>query len=417
MKFVLSTLLITIAASESSNDLYRPYRISFSDLVNDDFSEPFLDALTDVGLISITDIPGYASNKDQALSLLHSCASGTSEARKAKLKDGTIRQTLATKTVSGPGGAQKILKTSSIICNDFIQASDSLRSSIDSATRSFANKLGMELQENESMPKIPMLTTEDESYEFQTFRDIVEYGDHLEHFHSYERDDQSPKEVDEKTLDFHVDQGMFIAFTPAMIVDTAAKEDTIVPAPEGGGFYIELKDGTHVSVDFHSDDLIIMLGDGIDQIVNKKEGRQLRATPHALTMPKYTEGNVRVWHGRMVLPPSGAVHPEHGQTFGQMRKLMIEASTSEKPEEDESLRLGCSSSTASARLLEEEEVMCEEGSTYCWHRCMPHIDQNISTAICTSRKLQLQCVNPREQVCIYHLYSMKVLSMRFFVFL
>lgn len=396
MRLILpSTLLLAIATSESSGKVYKPHRISFSDLVEEDFSAQFLDALTNVGMVAIHDIPGYVSNKNQALSSLHSCTTEASEAQKVTLKDGTIRRTLATRTVSGPGGAQRILKTSKNSCSDFIESSDNLRSAVDRATRAFANKLGLELQENENMAKIASLTTEDGSYDFQTFGDVVEYGDHLEHFHSYQREKTSINM--EETIEFHTDQGLFIAFTPAMIADTSDK-DKIVPAPDGGGFYIEHKDGTRASVDFQSDDLIIMLGDGVNQIVNKQKGRrQLRATPHALTVPNYDEGEVRVWHGRMVLPPSGAVHPEHGQTFGQMRKLMIEASTSNDLVE-ESLSLGCSSASDSARMLAEEEVICEAGTTYCWHRCMPHMDYNITTDICASRNLRLQCVNPREQV-------------------
>jgi len=413
MRLVGSQILLGIVTSALGNAVHEPYRISLSDLLSEDFSEPFLDALTEVGIVAIKDIPGYASNKNQALSYLHSC-NVESETREVSLKDGTVRRTLATKTVSGPGGAQKIFmnkKQEEIppSCLKFVLSSNGLRSAVDSATKTFAKKLSLILQEDEAMMENPLLSSEDGSYDFENFEDIVEYGDHLEHFHSYQRD--HPSKENEETIDVHTDQGLFIAFTPAMIASTS-KEDKLTAAPGGGGFYIELKDSTRASVVFQPDDLIIMLGDGVNQILNMQKGgsnltRKLRSTPHALIMPNYHEGEVRVWHGRMVLPPSGAVHPEHGKTFGQMRKLMIEASTYNKENanlrsqvEEGSLSIGCSSTSDSARLLEEEEVVCESGSIYCWHRCMPHADHNVTTEICASRNLNLQCINPRNQVYV-----------------
>ena len=157
-------------------------------------------------------------------------------------------------------------------------------------------------------------------------------------------------------------------------------------------------------VDFNPSDIIIMLGDGVDQFVNHrlKDGvPHLRATPHTLTVSNHGKDQSRVWYGRMVLPPSGAVHPKHGKTFGELRRLMIEASLSGDDKDkhaNEHLSLGCSSDSAVARQL--EETTCEDGTTFCWHRCMAHSDYGISNEVCTERQLGLQCINPREQVYI-----------------
>jgi len=163
-----------------------------------------------------------------------------------------------------------------------------------------------------------------------------------------------------------------------------------------GDFYIEMKDGSRALVDFDEDDLVIMLGDGVNQYVNPKvesSGVSLRATPHALVMRNHDNEKARVWYGRMVLPPSDAVHPEHQETFGHMRQLMIDASLSSTG--DDILGIGCSGNSVAHQL---EEVVCMEGSTYCWHRCMNHSDYEVSDMICSERSLQLQCVNPRDQV-------------------
>jgi hypothetical protein len=97
-----------------------------------------------------------------------------------------------------------------------------------------------------------------------------------------------------------------------------------------GSFLIERRDGTIVECDFGFDDdvLVIMLGDGIDAIVNPKmpDGVVLRSAPHAMRMPDLSSGLARSWYGRMFLPPSNAVHDEStGISYGQMREMAIDS--------------------------------------------------------------------------------------------
>ena len=124
----------------------------------------------------------------------------------------------------------------------------------------------------------------------------------------------------------HTDQGLFIAFTPVILTGEIKKD--VFPA---GGFYIGQTDSYQAEVDFNPSDIIIILGDGVDQFVNHciKDGvPQLLATPHTLTVFNHGKDQSRVWYGRMVLPPSVSVHPNHGKTFGELLRLMIEASLS-----------------------------------------------------------------------------------------
>ena len=107
----------------------------------------------------------------------------------------------------------------------------------------------------------------------------------------------------------HTDQGLFIAFTPGMLTGTTKNDVSSM-----GGFYIEQKDDSQAEVDFNPSDIIIILGDGVDQFVNHglKDGvPHLRVTPHTLTVSNHGKDQSRVWYGRMVLPLSGAVHPKH----------------------------------------------------------------------------------------------------------
>ncbi|KAH8043410.1 hypothetical protein JL721_13146 [Aureococcus anophagefferens] len=145
---------------------------------------------------------------------------------------------------------------------------------------------------------------------YETVGDVAR-GDHLEHFHSYRREgDTGSDEAAAPAVDHHVDQGLFIAFTPSLTVG----ED----AP-GGVFSVELRDGSVADVDLDGcDDCVyFMLGDGVDQYVNDA-ALGLRAAPHALTM---FDGLDRSWYGLMVLPPRDALSPLHGgaATFGEVR--------------------------------------------------------------------------------------------------
>ena len=69
---------------------------------------------------------------------------------------------------------------------------------------------------------------------------------HLEHFHSYqtnkkvgadnnssnkniEDDSYEDREEEKKTIEFHTDQGFFVAFTPGMIVSPTATQQEELP--------------------------------------------------------------------------------------------------------------------------------------------------------------------------------------------
>eukprot|EP00959_Pyramimonas_sp_CCMP1952_P046982 980897-Pyramimonas_sp.AAC.1 len=122
---------------------------------------------------------------------------------------------------------------------------------------------------------------------------------------------------------------MFIAFTPAILVEDSddGKDAHVTPLP-AGSFYVQLLDGSTVTMDFGStgDVLVLMLGDGVDQYFNNKltRGPFLRSAPHGMVMPAHSESQHRVWYGRMFLPPMDALSEKHGISFGALRKRMIE---------------------------------------------------------------------------------------------
>lgn len=386
-------------ADASSQDIFQPHRISFEALTQDLKFESargsFLEALSQVGMVSITNIQGL--NKNDMLSALQQCAKHSQSTQVQVLEDGTRRLTMATHTISGPGGMKQLAHGSpTASCEDFSKASDSFREMAGKVTQVFSKRLANLLALEDNVKK-PLLMTRD-GYSFDTFSDVVENGNHLEHFHSYQGSGAGMNtpavEKKDKAIDWHTDQGLFIVFTPAQLVQERLLKGL------SSGFYIKTRDGSERAVEFRpEDDLIVMLGDGVNQFVNPSRhtsSQKLRATPHALSMPlSLGDQESRVWYGRMVLPPMSAIHPQHQETFGQLREQLVLKNNNNNKD---TLLLGCSP-TAQARSLQTTACEDQEGTMYCWHRCMSLEDYGVSESICAEQGLlNLTCINPRGQL-------------------
>jgi hypothetical protein len=393
--FCAFALFFSASATKAS---FKPLKISYESLDNDDFffsetvQESLMGALHTVGMVTITDIPGMKALKERVLSWdLHACAKESSAAKLNRYPDGTERLTLATHTLPG-GGAQKFdLKTDSGFCKTFSAASDPFRETVARVTEVFASRLSSSLALPDKAGG-PLLMTK-AHYPFNTLADIVENGEHLEHFHSYQHVESLGKQ---NTIDLHTDQGLFLVFSPGRIAQKDRKEDVSLAT----GFVIELLDGSHELIDFDKDDdLAVVMGDGVNQYVNSHlaADKALRALPHALAVPELTEHEARVWYGRMVLPPSSAIHPLHEKTFGDLRQELVEASASARSDhQSDVLSLGCSSASMLARQL--EDASCEADTLMCWHRCMSLAEYNVSQEICAEQGKEVFCVNPRGQL-------------------
>ena len=245
----------------------------------------------------------------------------------------------------------------------------------------------------------PLLSVSDD-FGFATIADVVQNGEHLEHFRSYQKVAQpssltsssaSLSSAMNETIELHVDQGLFLVFTPGRMYSTRKTDSPTISS----GFFIKDQQDAIVEVSFEEeDDLVFMIGDGFDQYVNDRLTKTLRPVPHSLIMSPQEEGEMetRAWYGRMVLPPFDAVHPSHGLTFGELREQMIR-STNNKTEE--TFHLGCSGEMMARDL---GSVKCEGDSIYCWHRCMAPAEYDITAEECLSQDLQLLCVDANFQI-------------------
>eukprot|EP00531_Pseudo-nitzschia_arenysensis_P007614 CAMPEP_0116133272 /NCGR_PEP_ID=MMETSP0329-20121206/10016_1 /TAXON_ID=697910 /ORGANISM="Pseudo-nitzschia arenysensis, Strain B593" /LENGTH=472 /DNA_ID=CAMNT_0003627889 /DNA_START=50 /DNA_END=1468 /DNA_ORIENTATION=+ len=413
---LLLLLLGVVAGVDSASTTYVPARISFDELAGENESggnDVFWKSLRDVGLLSVTDVPGF--NKKAMIRDLEDCLHrqenvGAPEFNLDHLggedqsdnQDHFRRRTLATRTLSGNpeeiliatksrSGVEEADIFNPNLCNNLEASSQIFRSAVQRVSEAVAERFG-------SMESLALDSDNNYKIPIET---LINKGEHLEHFHSYYSVDEEASSPDtEATIDWHTDQGMMLLFTPGQFQDGTTTN----------GFYIQLDDGSTAEVAFDSDidDLVIMLGDGVNQYINGNDPDtvHLRAVPHAVTLPKKSNVDTpRLWYGRMVLPPPEAIHPSsNGFSFGEIRTAMIEGDRN-------ALALGCASTNVFAReLMEEEEkhfsadaddVGCNiETSILCWMTCMSFAKKNVSVDSCTSQSPEhkLVCANDDGEV-------------------
>ena len=263
-----------------------PSRVSFNSLLNGvgdtttSSNSILLDSLTSDGLVSITNIPSFQQKKIALMSNLHACIMSMNDGDDVptqQFDDGTIRRSFATSTLPNGMGPQSIktldeyeqaLRGSnsklSPSCQHFNDHLASFRSTVDIVTRKFAERLSVEM--GTSLPKPLMSSSSNDGHgNYDNIKEIVEGGTQLEHFHSYQKEGSNiKKNVDETTtIDFHSDQGFFIAFTPGLIISSDTSQDIEL----SDGFYIQDSNGDKMLMEFTGeDDLVFMLGDGVNQL-------------------------------------------------------------------------------------------------------------------------------------------------------
>ena len=409
------------AASLSHDDFgpdFTPDRLEYSVLDSDPSIlsrsgsyEPLLDSLSSEGLVSITNVPDFAPLKRSMMQWLHTCIGDQGVEADHVLEmiqnDGTIRRSFASVTKPGPNGEQDFVlksedkETLSPACVEFSNRLEGFRAKVADVTALFSKRLHAEMG---SSYNVPLMDTKDGSHSYDTIQNVVAAGDHLEHFHSYQKLQaaSSSLRVDKQneTIELHTDQGFFIAFTPGLMVShDDDKPDLDSPLWETEGFYIEKRDGSRVQVRFEAqDDLVFMMGDGVNQYINPKlekdnlsQSRKLRATPHSVSLSSHDDNQSRVWYGRMVLPPKDAFSKNDGKSYGEIRSLLTHTNIAPGG-------LGCSTSNGSRALSSgghAGEDECEDGELYCWARCQSLAVHNADD--CAAQNLQLQCINPRDE--------------------
>ena len=189
---------------------FYPAKISRSELQQTNSNRAVVrdvvQALKADGIIAV-EVPGFDELNRAVLRAAHECIDST-KTPQATLADGTVRRSLAASRSNNEAGPLDVPET----CAPLAAAEAEFRAAVWSVAAAIAARLGA-IDAVEAAA--PLLKTRDGA-PYATVSDIVRAGDHLEHFHA-----PQGKRVPEATIDLHTDQGLLIAFTPALTVGAA----------------------------------------------------------------------------------------------------------------------------------------------------------------------------------------------------
>ena len=293
---------------------FVPQTVSFDDLAALEVGTPTVEATTtdgaaralrEDGFVAVTDVPGYAAARREALTALDACVDAAPNAFISKhMADGTSRFTIA---ASSEGAAAADLDALSpavaAACPAFSRHAAALRRAVSSAadvlTRSLDRAAGdASVRGPDGLPG-------------RGFTWAFDDGRHLEHFHVYRRTSRGgslPRPASKDTMAMHTDVGVLLAMTqqltspilPAESKNGVSRSGLFVESPRKGKGKGEGKgEGAVVEVSFAADALLFMAGEGASRWL----GADVHAPPHAMRMPPSL---TRAWFGLMVLPPPQA---------------------------------------------------------------------------------------------------------------
>lgn len=384
---------------------YEPVSISYFDLIdpeNGAIMSLLKRTLTEIGLVSISGVPGLLDLRQSVLSDAAGCAAYLGENDvdvehflETAFQDGTIRRTFGfsrrreNEDESVSTAATRPYGHPS--CERFLNTKNLLRGIVKAASHLFISRLD-EVCETQSASGAYAGVQRRNDKAMKTIRDISFQGDRLDHFHVYNNTNSTSNSG--RMLKMHVDQGLFAAFTPAMEFSTVGE---IQNGKLDRRFLIELASGEVVRPEFanNGNAVVFMLGDGAVQYFNKLCMIPLRAVPHAVetkaTPTESEEPNVRVWFGSMFLPPMDTLIGLSNTTMKESLHKMLE---SDRTDTEHMQSFGCSKSLIHAEL---GLGGCAKNEIFCWTQCMP-LSETVNADACNAKGMDLVCADAKGNI-------------------
>ena len=326
------------------------------------------------GIIAISNIPGLAGHRMEALSTI------STELPKSPLASTAPFRTVPAGTLSRlrrPKGkaasflhseADKDVKVSDIhTLQRMDTAGERLRDSVRTVMHQLCDTLDKTLESSSEK--------QDDNKKHTFLGDLLRGGQQLEHFHAYHPGNTSGPKIKPKasTVPLHTDSGFLVAFTPAAYFDTRGKEK---PNASKRDFAIKFRDGTTRCVDFEPNSVVFMLGEAgkmhFDRVTKGAADHPLASIPavsHSVTLSGSMEsGTVRTWFGSMILLPDD--YPiSKDMKAGLLRKQAIKAVSQKGNSSMSVLPIACLGHTHDMRALMDSAGNCAEGELYCWMQC------------------------------------------------
>lgn len=374
---------------------YLPRVIGLEDLeqgAGDGIFARFEEAVGEDGIIAV-DIPNFSKIRESVLLAALTCTKTSPHSLSRVLADGTERRSLA--SVTRGDEADVIDHGAPQSCRDLDEHSKVFRDLVARAARAFTKRVASAFFPAPAMRGSALWSSTGKGY--SSVDELVHHGEQLEHFHTYTPGyarGEAPA-----TVDFHTDQGLFIAFAlPLMASGPCPVTGRAVGSEQSAGlFKVILKEGP-ATVDMQAlkGAVVFMLGDGAERILGPRQARgpALRAVPHSFSMPDGLES--RLWYGRMFLPPSDLLLESTGLSFGEERQAMMDAGR-QLTEDKGVLAMGCSGKLYARELAATVNTSCGSNAIFCWYQCMPYT-ASANPSVCAAQGMQVNCTDIFGQI-------------------
>ena len=131
-----------VAGMAHRDPTFSPTVIRYDELRSGAASRTLAAALSETGLVALSNLPSYEPLRQSVLAASHACGAAPDAAQSHTFQDGATRRTLATFTIPGRGGAQQISPhASSEACQDLEERAAPFRDLVAEATDAFAAQL------------------------------------------------------------------------------------------------------------------------------------------------------------------------------------------------------------------------------------------------------------------------------------
>ncbi|KAE8979752.1 hypothetical protein PF005_g19607 [Phytophthora fragariae] len=447
-------LLAPFTAALQPRD-FRVPPVDFTQLssaANNAHNFDLLARLQENGIIALQNVPKFSNLRSEYLRTAADCAvqaqrQGAEFLLHRQLRDGTNRYTVSLE--SGRRLSETLDQSAQLlaICPEYVEVHAAFSAVVELAV---AN-VGTALDATQNFHVVA-----EQGAVAMTARQLLEESVHLDHFHAYEAARKlkngyiSDAEVNvaDMSLELHTDNGLIIAMTAPEYFEVLPTGELQLKQTQGqdAGLFIQVANGEIVRPVLNPDELILMLGSGIDDWI--KTSPPLHSVLHGMRYPRTVsavnedgQGNtlLRSWFGKMILLEEHQVMDNTGLTFGQYVNQTTRYLTQQEGEDHQafgtvacppqrrlaasdnscslkmcslkstakasdltySCQITCNHDSTSDAALCEKYCDCEDstnGGTTCWMLCV----ENFSSDVCpgeqecnnasTEDKLAMTCV-------------------------
>ncbi|RLN32628.1 hypothetical protein BBJ28_00000420 [Nothophytophthora sp. Chile5] len=310
---------------------YRVPPVDFSRLsgaASNAYNHELLAALQLDGIVALQNVPRYAELRQEFLGAAAACAvkaqaQGAEFLLHRQLRDGTNRYTVSVESGRQLEDALADGGELLALCPEYVQLHQAFSEAVEHAVANVGSAL-------DATQSFQVVVEGGETV--MIARKLLEDSVHLDHFHAYEAPrrsllesgDDADVNVADLSLELHTDNGLMIAMSAPEYFDVLPSGELQIKATRGedAGLLIQTAAGEVVRPVLQEDELILMLGSGIDQWIQTSP--PLHPVLHGMRYPRAISdvGDsdhqlLRAWFGKMILLEAHQVMDNTGMTYGQ----------------------------------------------------------------------------------------------------